>query len=941
MERSNMSDTKSFQGKTGSSEMESTRSKRLQGLSETQATARMAQIDLEVLNKKEMRRFIWQALRKNFFTLFNFDLIGMAVMLYLLGSTLGALGSLLVLVLAVGINTFQEAFAKKELEKILEDIQPQATVIRDGRIRSIDRWNVVEGDLLVVRRGDQIMVNGEIVQENSLTVEEIFNQDQATQRVEKQVGDQLLEGSYCVSGHATYMASESGSIYIGAEAETKIKLFHEEPTPLQRVMRVVFLGLLGLVIFFSILLLIDAFLLDAQLVSDEYRDGFSIIFAVGPTSLFLVLIVQYAMGTLRFMDYGALIFESNKIEALSNVSAVCFSEESLYSQLQVRFEPVPSLTDEHQLSETLIQRLLGDILYSTPTYSPRASRLAESLPGESFQPLETVPLLRSIGWYGVSFDETDLRGTFIIGKPEAIESALRKEKKTISQQVDRSVSKASQGLQRWLNKVTHKDIDETQEVDPEEMLVTAITESETDPEKKSVWRQRVLPKVMDLLESIEEKDDILEIDAWQGEETFLFAYLPDPVSLFDQNNQPELPTALLPLSYIHISDAIRPEISQVLQDLAKDGNDVKVLSTASPERAIATAHKLGLEEDAIRSTNGIELKESTPEAYAQAVKGSNVFGNLTPAQKANIITTLRQQGEYVTMVGNDVSDIPAMRQAQISVSLRSGDPAAMKFSDMVLFKDSLQILPRLLFLGQRMVNGAVGMFKLYLSQVGAQLLILIYMLLFNFEQFPYHPTQGGVINAFAIVIPNILLPVWAAGGRLGTEEIRKRMIHFIIPSAILLSILGAVVYNLYLILDFGSSYPPAELVKQLKISDPQVFFAQQAVVYAFLFAGWLRVFFLQPPSQIWVGGAALRGDRRVIGLVIFSILAYVLVLIFPWLPLQEWLRITWLPSIRDYLILAGFAVVWAIILRTIWRLRLKRLGIDYDAEKRWYMTEKE
>jgi magnesium-transporting ATPase (P-type) len=939
-----MSETRPGTRQDFSPETGTTENQNLYGLSEDEVAERTADFDFEAVKKKELRRFIWQALRKNTFTLFNFDLIGMAVMLYVLGSTLGALGSLLVLVLAVGINTFQEAYAKKELEKILEDIQPQATVIRDGHIRSIDRWHIVEDDLLVVRRGDQIMVSGEIVQGDSLTIEESLDSDQRSQRVEKQIGDQLVEGSYCVAGHATYRASEAGIKYFGAEEDKKIKLFHEEPTPLQRVMRVVFLGLLGLVIFFSVILLIDAFLLDAQLISDEYRDGFSIIFAVGPTSLFLVLVVQYAMGTLRFMDYGALIFKSNKIEAISNVSTVCFSEESLYSQLQVRFEPIPPPTGEQQLSETLIQRLLGDILHSTPTYSSRASRLAESLSGEEYQPVEVVPLLRSIGWYGVTFDETDLRGSFFIGKPDVIEAALLKEKKTISEKVDRSLSKASKGLQRWLKKGTHKETvnasEDVSEMDADEIFETAIEEAEADPEKKSVWRQRVLPKVMDLLESIEEKEDILESGSWQGEETFIFAYLPDPISLFGENDQPQLPGELLPLSYIHISDAIRPEISQVLQDLAEDGNDVKVLSTASPNRAIATAHKLGLEEESVRTTTGTALKELAPETYAQTVKESNVFGGLSPAQKAQIITTLREQGEYVAFVGNNVSDIPAMRQAQISVALRSGDPAALKFTDMVLFEDSLQILPRLLFLGQRMVNGAVGMFKLYLSQVGAQLLILIYMLLFQFEQFPYHPTQGGVINAFAIVIPNILLPVWAAGGRLDTKEIRKRMMHFIIPSAILLSILGAVVYNLYLVMDFGSHYPPAELIKQLKISDPQTFFAQQAVVYAFLFAGWLRVFFLQPPSQIWVGGAALRGDRRVFGLVVASIMALILVLVFPWLPLQEWLRITWLPSLRDYLILAGFAVVWAIILRTLWRFRLKRLGIDFNAEKRWYMTDK-
>ena len=405
-----MSEAKSTPGQAISPEAGSPANPSLRGLSEAEASAKSARIDMAAIQKKARRRFIRKALRKNIFTLFNFDLIGMAVMLYVLGSTLGALGSLLILVIAVSLNTFQEAYAKKKLEKILEDIQPQATVIRDGRIRSIDRWQVVEDDLLIVRRGDQIMVNGEIIQGDSISIEEPLAVDQPTHRIEKQVGEQLREGSYCVAGHATYRATEAGIKYFGAQSETKIKLFHEERTPLQRVMRVVFLGLLGFVIFFSVLLLVDAFYKNAQLVSDEYRDAFSIIFAVGPTSLFLVLIVQYAFGTLRFMDYGALIIESNKIEALSNVSAVCFSEESLYSQLQIRFEPIPSPTGERQLSETLIQRLLGDILHSLPVYTPRAHTMADTLPGEVYQPQETVPLLQSIGWYGVTFDETDLRG---------------------------------------------------------------------------------------------------------------------------------------------------------------------------------------------------------------------------------------------------------------------------------------------------------------------------------------------------------------------------------------------------------------------------------------------------------------------------------------------------------------------------------------------------
>lgn len=894
------------------------------GLTAAEAAARTPGIDMEAARKKERRIFIRRAIYKNLFTLFNFDLIAMMVMLYLLGSTLGALGSLLVLIIAVVLNTLQEVYTRSKLDEMLKNIQPQVTVIRDGHIQSIDRWQVVEEDLLIIRRGDQIMVNGIVASESSLIVEETAAQDQQSQQVRKKVGDRLITGGYCIAGHGTYQSQEMGQQYLGVESEKKIKLFHEEPTPLQRMMRVVFLGLLGLVFFFSILLLLDAILQNHQLVSDEYRDGFSIILAVGPTSLFMVLIVQYAVGTLRFMDHGALIYESDKIESLSNVSMVCFDEQCLYGQLQVRFEPIRSPVDEHYLSETLIQHLLGDILHSLPINTARGYTLVETFPGSKYKYLETVLLLNTLGWYGVTFDETNLRGTFIVGKADVLEDSLFQEKKTIGEQVDGAVSKTSHGLQRWLHKVIHRQPGEGDAPGEDEPNQDASSlDQDLDQKKGSFLRERVAPTLLGLLETIEEKDDGVNVVEWQGEEILTFAYLPEPVQLYGQNNQPQLPNGLLPLSYIHLSNVIRPELSQVLKELAEDGIIVKVLSSAPTERAIATAHKLGLDEEIIKPITGEELSALNLKDYTKYVKAYNVLGNLTPTQKEMVVKTLRQGGDYVAMVGNDIDDILAMQQAQISVAMRSGDPAVLKQTDIVLLEDSLHILPKLLFLGQRMVNGAVDTFKLYLSQVGAQLFLLLYMLMFNLDAFPYHPTQGGVITTFAIVIPNIFIPIWAAGGRLDLKAIRRRMIHFIVPTAVLLSILGAIVYILFLRLDFGPQFPPAELVKPLKITDPQVFFAQQAVVYAFLFAGWLRIFFLQPPTKFWVGGAPLRGDRRVIGLVIASIIVFIIVLIFPWLPLQEWLRTTWLPSLKDYLVIAGLVIVWAAVLRTVWRTILK------------------
>jgi hypothetical protein len=85
-------------------------------------------------------------------------------------------------------------------------------------------------------------------------------------------------------------------------------------------------------------------------------------------------------------------------------------------------------------------------------------------------------------------------------------------------------------------------------------------------------------------------------------------------------------------------------------------------------------------------------------------------------------------------------------------------------------------------------------------------------------------------------------------------------------------------------------------------------------------AGWLLLFFLQPPSRLWVGGAPLRGDKRLYILVAIMVTLFVLVLSVP--IFQVWFKVTWLPYLTDYLIVALFVAIWAFLLSVIWRLRL-------------------
>jgi cation-transporting ATPase E len=246
--------------------------------------------------------------------------------------------------------------------------------------------------------------------------------------------------------------------------------------------------------------------------------------------------------------------------------------------------------------------------------------------------------------------------------------------------------------------------------------------------------------------------------------------------------------------------------------------------------------------------------------------------------------------------------------------MKTGSQAALMLTDMVLLDDSLAALPRVLRTGQRLVQGLLNTFKLYLSNVFAQLLLVATFLILRLEEFPYHPTQAGVISAFGIAFPSMFLVFWSSTGRMTRETMRRSLGHYIIPAGILTSILGLAVFYL-----FRALYADIEYV-------------QLVVVWALLFAAWLRVLFLLPPAPFWVGGEPLRGDKRIVWLVLIIALIFAVIAALP-LAL-DLLRIAWLTSILDYVLIVLAVVIWVFILRAVWRASLTGSLVDYVMKDR-------
>jgi len=881
-------------------------SPRIQGLTATQAAALLPASVQAPDRKAEQRKFLKQAIRQTLFTIFNFNLFAMLLVNLLFKDPVGASLTLLLLALNMALRIFQITYTKRHMDEIVQSVQPRASVIRDGQLQSIDPPQIVPGDYLVIGDGDEILVDGKLTGDHEITIEQL-NPTGKLHQARKKTGEMLQAGSYCVAGRGIYIAQEGGWQRHSAAQNYQFKLMHSERTPLQRLTENILRILLGIVLAISTVLILDAILVQSLLTNAAYRNAFSIVFGVAPTGLFMILILKNLVGVLRISRRGALVYDPQAIETLAQVKTLCISKESLISGLRVSLEPIESGHGEPPLSENIIRQILGDMVHSVSGYDTTMQMLIQALPGEQRRVKEMASFWQHLGWFGLTFADADRQGTYILGQENVLAPRLHKKKVEISRRVEAAVTDAGQGLGKFLQRFSRAPDKKngTENASPmAEFLPEDSTQGETPNDRaddsRPTARQQTLATLRRWLTPIEELPEVQNESSEQPETetSILFAYLPETVSLYDRRGKANLPADLIPLARVQANEMIRPEAQQTLTALFDEGMQINILTSDPPDSIAPLAKALGIPDEKINQISGVDVPEKTePGATSREVL---IIGDLSPRQKAAVVNAFRRQDAYVLMIGSAVGDVPALRQAYLGVTTRNGAQAALRESDIVLLDDSIAVLPRILTEGQRMINGVLITFKLQLSKVLMQLLLILLLFLNVLDHFPYQSTQGGVASVFTITIPNIFLVLWASANLLTQASMRRQLLRFIIPVALTLAILVGGIFTFF----------------NTRDGDPA--YANLAVTYALLLAGWVRVFFVQPPSKFWVGDTPLRGDLRVYRVVFGSALLLTVFLLFPFF--QESFKITALASWWDFSIVVMAVLAWALTLRTVWRV---------------------
>jgi cation-transporting P-type ATPase E len=390
------------------------------GLNAGEVAERVAQGLGTVLPPATSRSYM-QIIWENVLTTVNIILFSVGFALVVVGQYLDALISVSVILFNLVISLIQEVRAKRTLDRIALLTRPRAIVIRDGREQQIDPGEIVVDDILLLRAGDQIVVDGPVVSSSGIEVDESLLTGESDP-IAKREGERLYSGTFCTSGQAFYQAEHVGIKSVAGTLTASARAYRASYTPLQRDINRIIRVLLLVAVFLEVLLIAASRV--SEIPAVEMVRMAMVIIGIVPNGLFLSISVAYALGAMRMAGKGVLVQKFNAIESLSHVDVLCTDKTGTLTTNQLAVEALHS----YGMEDAEFRHTLGSYasaLSSSNTTSAAISTLCVQQPRSEFHIREEIPFSSERKWSALVVDDDEFRGVYVLGAPEILQPFLQ------------------------------------------------------------------------------------------------------------------------------------------------------------------------------------------------------------------------------------------------------------------------------------------------------------------------------------------------------------------------------------------------------------------------------------------------------------------------------------------------------------------------------------
>lgn len=701
------------------------------GLSSDSAKRRLDQYGENRL-EEESKISVWKILFRQFKSIVMLLLIAAAAASFFIGENVEGFAVLIVILITAVLGLIMEYKAGKSIEALQKNVHEKAKVIREGEVFNTSTKELVPGDLIVIEEGDQIPADGRITESEELALDESMltgESEPAKKHVDPLNSDDQVHisdrknmvymGTAVLKGKGKFIVTATGQ---NAEIGKISKMLHEtkhEDTPLEKRLEQTGRYLIVLTLLITGIVAVIGYL-SGKPLNEMLKTSIALAIAAVPEGLPAAATITLAIGMNRMVKKKALMRNLPAVETLGSTTIFCTDKTG-------------TLTE----NEMTLQKILVDnreITISGTGYDPEGN-FSEG--EKSIDPIQdqaiALALKTGLLCSDAVLNEKDNGEWEIIGDPT--EGAL-------------IVGARKAGLEK-------KDLEEEYirldviPFDSNRKFMAVLYK--TPANRKELFLKGAPDVVLNMCDYVNEDDKAAELteekkNSLQNMNTRLakerfrilgLAYkeeeLNDDISL-----ENEVENGMIFLGFVGMIDPPRADVKAAIEVAANAGIRTIMLTGDQENTAIGIAKSIG-----------IEVGEHT--------KQNSVYAHVTPKDKLNIISDLKNNNEIVAMTGDGVNDAPALKKADIGIAMGiRGTTVAKEASDMILLDDRFSTIVEAVRQG-RVIFDNIQKFIHYLLSCNLSEILLIFLSIIFGVPMPLVALQILWLNVVTGVFPALAL----------------------------------------------------------------------------------------------------------------------------------------------------------------------------------------